>query len=94
MPHILVRQNVENYARWKEAFDGDASTRREGGSRGGHVFQNADDPNEVFILLEWDTMEKLQQFAQSDELKERMQRSGVTGPPDMYFVNLADQPSV
>lgn len=94
MAHILVRQNVENYAKWKKAFDGDADIRREGGSQGGYVFQDADDPNEVFILLEWDTMEHLQQFAQSDELKERMQRAGVTGPPNIYFVNLADQPSV
>ena len=48
----------------------------------------------VFILLEWDTRDNLQQFAQSDELKERMQRAGVIGPPDINFINLADSPSV
>jgi heme-degrading monooxygenase HmoA len=90
MAHILVRQNVEDYAKWKEAFDGDAGFREPNGSRGGHIFQNASDPNEVFILLEWDTMDNLQQFAQSDELKKRMQRAGVTGPPDIYFLNLAE----
>ncbi len=94
MAHILVRQNVEDYAKWKEAFDGDAGFRELNGSRGGYVFQSASDPNEVFILLEWDTMDNLQQFAQSDDLKERMQRAGVTGPPDIYFLNLADSPSV
>ena len=93
MAHVLVRQNVEDYAKWKEAFDGDVGFRESGGSQGGYVLQNASDPNEVFILLEWDTMDNLQQFAQSDDLKERMQRSGVTGPPDIYFLNLADSPS-
>lgn len=92
MPHILVRQHVEDYAGWKEAFDGDAAIRKAGGSRGGYVFQSVDDPNEVFILLEWDTMENLHQFAQSDELKERMRRAGVTGPPDIHFIHLADNP--
>ena len=92
MAHILVRQNVEDYAKWKEAFDGDAGFR-EPNSRGGYIFQNASDPNEVFVLLEWDTMDNLQQFAQSDELKERIQRAGVTGPPDIYFLNLVESPS-
>jgi heme-degrading monooxygenase HmoA len=59
------------------------------------VRQNVEDysNNEVFVLLEWDSMEKIQQFAQSDELKERMQQAGVTGPPDIYFINLVDSPS-
>lgn len=94
MAHILVRQNVEDYTKWKEAFDVDADVRKAGGSQGGQVFQSANDPNEVFILLAWDTMENLRQFAQSDELKERMQRAGVTGPPDISFINLVDSPSV
>ncbi len=93
MAHILVRQNVEDYTKWKEAFDGDVGFREPNGSRGGYVFQNASDPNEVLVLLEWDTMDNLQQFAQSDELKERMQKAGATGPPDIYFLNLADSPS-
>ena len=94
MPHLLVKQNVEDYAKWKGFFDGDSGIRETKGSKGGLVFQNSSDPNEVFVLMEWDTMENLQQFAQSDELKERMQKAGVTGPPAIYFMNLADSPSV
>jgi heme-degrading monooxygenase HmoA len=90
MPHILVRQNVEDFAKWKEFFDDDISFRASGGSKGAQVFQSANDAEEVFVLIEWDNMERLQQFAQSDELKARMQRAGATGPPDIYFINLAD----
>ena len=93
MAHLLVKQNLEDYAKWKELFDGDSGIREASGSKGGQVFQNASDPNEVFVLMEWDSMENLQQFAQSDELKERMQRAGVTGPPTVYFINLTDNPS-
>ncbi len=90
MPHILVRQNVEDFAKWKELFDSDISFREPAGSKGAQVFQSANDAKEVFVLMEWDNMERLQQFAQSDELKARMQRAGATGPPDIYFVNLVD----
>ncbi len=93
MAHILVRQNVDDYAKWKEAFDGDVGFREPNGSQGGYIFQNAIDPNEVFVLLEWDTMDNLQQFIQSDELKERMQRAGATDSPDIYFLNLVESPS-
>jgi heme-degrading monooxygenase HmoA len=93
MAHMLVRSNVEDFAKWKEAFDGDIGFRESRGSRGGHVFQNASDPNEVFVLLEWDTMDNLQQFAQSDELKEKMQKAGLSGPPDSYFLDLVGSPS-
>ena len=93
MPHLLVKQNIEDYAKWKGIFDRDIGVRETSGSKGGLVFQNSSDPNEVFVLMEWDSMENMQQFAQSDELKERMQEAGVTGPPAIYFMNLTDSPS-
>ena len=93
MAHLLVRQKVEDYAKWKAAFDADAAVRAPNGSKGGHIFQSASDPNEVFILLQWDTMENLREFTQSAELKARMQRAGVVGQPEIYFLNLSDSPS-
>lgn len=94
MAHLLVRQRVEDFEPWKAAFDADSAFRGPAGSLGGHVFQSADNPNEVFVLMAWDTMENLQQFAQSEKLKARMQQAGVTGPPEIHFLYLADNPSV
>lgn len=91
---MLVRLKVEDYARWKPGFDGHSATRKAHGSKGGHVFRSADDPDEVLILLEWDDLEKARQFAQSDDLRKAMQQSGVSGPPDMYFLDEVDRPSV
>ena len=54
---------------------------------------NADDPNHITVLLEWDSLESARAFASSDELRERMQRAGSTNPPDVYFLNEADKPS-
>ena len=94
MPFILVRHKVEDYARWKPVFDDHTATRGAGGSKGGRLFRNSDDPNEVIVLLEWDDLEKARQFAGSDDLRETMQRAGVSDRPDVYFLDEVEMPSV
>ncbi len=94
MSYMLVILKVEDYAKWKPVFDGHAATRKAGGSKGGHVFRSANDPNEVVILMEWDSLEKVRQFAQSDDLRKAMQQSGVSDQPNIYFLEEVDRPSV
>jgi len=86
MAHLLVHHKIEDYNKWKPAFDAHSSLRSEGGSQGGKVFRSANDPNELFVLLEWDSVENAQKFVQSDKTKEAMQEAGVVGMPAIYFV--------
>lgn len=86
MPSLLVRHKVHDYAKWKPIFDEVGSTRQANGSRGGRLFRNADDLNELVAILEWDDLEKARQFVQSDDLREAMQRAGVADRPDVYFL--------
>ena len=86
MPYMLVRHKVEDYERWKLVFDEHQATRRESGGKGGYLFRNADDPNETVILLEWPDIEEARRFAQSEDLRETMQRAGVAERPDIYFL--------
>ena len=53
--------------------------------------RNADDPNELVILLEWDSLENARQFANADELREAMKRAGVADEPDVYFLEEIEQ---
>jgi heme-degrading monooxygenase HmoA len=48
--------------------------------------RNADDPNELLILLEWDSLENARRFADAADLREAMQRAGVADQPDVYFL--------
>lgn len=86
MPYALVRHKVEDYARWKPVFDDDAENREANGSMGGYLFRNADDPNELVILFEWDELENVRRFGRSEELREKMQEAGVADQPDFYFL--------
>lgn len=87
MAYILVHHTVDDYKRWKPLFDKHSSVRERSGSRGGKVFSSTDNPNDLFILLEWDGAENAQKFAQSDNLKEVMQEAGVVSIPEVYFLD-------
>jgi len=93
MAYMLCRLKVEDYVKWKSAFDQAISIRKTAGSKGGYIFRNADDANEVLLLLECDDLGKFRQFMQSPELRDRMQESGVVGPPELCFLEEAERPS-
>ena len=86
MSHFLVHHKVEDYKTWKSVFDAHSSLRSEAGSLGGKIFQSINNPNEVFTLLEWDSLANAQKFTQSDSIKEAMKKAGVVGTPEIYFV--------
>jgi len=86
MPYLLVRHRVENFETWKPIFDEHGATRGEHGGKGGYLFRSAEDPNEIVLLLEWEDLEKARRFAQSEDLREAMQRAGVADRPDIYFL--------
>jgi len=78
---------LEDYKMWKTVFDSHSSLRSEAGSLGGKIFRSTNDTNELFVLLEWDSLENAQKFAQSDSIKEAMKKAGVVGIPVVYFVD-------
>ena len=94
MPYMLIRHKVQDYDRWKTAFDEHGTARQAAGSKGGYLFRSADDPKELVIIFEWDDLEKARQFVASDDLRQAMEGAGVTGPPEIRFLELADRPSV
>jgi heme-degrading monooxygenase HmoA len=94
MAYILVRHKVQDFEKWKLAFDRHGSTREASGSKGGLLFRNAQDPSEVIILLEWEDLEQACQFAQSQALRQAMEQAGVVDKPDVFFLEEAERPSV
>ena len=89
MSYILVHHQVKNYNNWKAVFDEHTDVRAQSGSKGGKVFRNANNPNDLFILLEWDNLDNAKKFTQSENLGETMQRAGVVGMPDVCYLEEA-----
>lgn len=94
MPYVIFRGKVEDYAKWKLVFDTGGADRQAGGSKGGQLFRSASDPNEIFALFEWDDLENARQFSHNEKLIADMQKGGVLGAPDTYFLEEVEHLSV
>jgi hypothetical protein len=67
---VLVRVDTGNYDAWKERFDQDVPGARKK-AKGYKIRRNVDDPDEVFIAVEFDSVEDAR------EAREKLLASGV-----------------
>jgi hypothetical protein len=74
MAFILTRINVGDYDRWKPMFDQDTPGAR-ADALGHRIMRNADEPNEVFLLVE---------FASTDAAKTGRQKLLASGVLDRF----------
>jgi len=86
MVHVIVRHKVAEYSKWKETFDSHLNHRMAAGETGFRVFQSIEDPRDVTVLTDWESMDSARRFMQSDDLRKAMQSAGVVGSPDVNFV--------
>ena len=86
MVHVIIRHKVSDYGKWKESFDAYLNTRLAAGETGFRVFQSAEDPRDVVVLLDWDSFDNARRFMGSAELRSRMQNAGVLGEAEIQYV--------
>ena len=48
--------------------------------------RNTENPNEVILLFSVEDPDKAKAFAASDDLRQAMQKAGVSDKPDVYFL--------
>lgn len=53
------------------------------------IYQSIEDPNDITISHDFDNAGKAKEFAASDKLREAMQKSSVSGQPEIWFVSKA-----
>lgn len=94
MPFVLITlHKVEDYAKWKTEFDSDIDMRKEAGEKSYQIFHTDDDPNNLAILFEWDSLDNARKFMESNELREKMQKGGVIGEPEIRFLEEVEKGS-
>jgi hypothetical protein len=87
MTQMLIRHTVQDFAKWKPAYDAHRPARQAAGLKDLHLWRNVDNQDEVFLLFEVSDMAKAKAFAASPDLKQTMTAAGVIGPPDMVFLS-------
>jgi quinol monooxygenase YgiN len=80
-----VRHKVADFKKWRSAFDQHGATRKEYGCRKAEIFTNVDSPNDVLVVLEWESKEHAAKFDASNNLKETMEHAGVISKPEFSF---------
>ena len=85
MVHVIIHHKVKDYAQWKEVFDEYAKVRKESGSKGGRIFRDEQNPNNVAIFFEWADMAKARTFFESKFIKSALERAEVIGTPEIFF---------
>ncbi len=94
MAYVLAIHKVEDYARWKSGFDEAVAIRRAGGEKSYQIFRTVENPNNLVLLFEWDSLDNAQRYVQSKELQEAMRSTGVVGRPDIYFLEELEKGSL
>jgi hypothetical protein len=90
MINISINHTVTDYAKWRVGFDANGPARRAAGATGvTQVYRDQEKPNQITTLVEWDNVENAQKFASDPALKEAMRAAGVTGTPEVHFLNRA-----
>ena len=90
MVHVVVRHEIEDYAKWKKEFDEGSADRKAAASQGGAIYRTVDNPNKIAVALDWDILENTQKFTNSDEIKQAMEKAGVIGAPQIIFSEKSD----
>ena len=90
MASMLIQHKVVDFEAWKKVFDSSLKF---------YVFpmvkfrirffSDASDPNQLTVINKWDSMANMQKFANSPELKAAMEKAGVVGKPNVFFLNEA-----
>lgn len=85
MATLFVRHKVKEFDAWKIAYDAFNAERKTMGVTNHGVYQADDNPNDVTVYHEFESMDKAKAFAGSPRLKEVMKNAGVLGDPDIWF---------
>jgi hypothetical protein len=89
MVRLFVRHQVADYDPWRAAYDDFDKERRSMGVVGDAVYRSVSDGNDVTIYHDFQTVDAAQAFAGSARLREVMSKAGVSGQPEVWFVEEA-----
>lgn len=77
MTHMLCRNRVKDFRRWRRVFVSHASAHRAAGLRLAGFWRDTQRPNDVFFLFEVRDMRRARAFIRSAGAAEAAARSGV-----------------
>ena len=87
MNSVFIRHRVADFDTWKVAFDEHGALRREHGLADASLLRDDDDANMVTIVMNTDDAARAREFLASDDLRETMEKAGVSSQPEVWIAS-------
>ncbi|MEZ4887979.1 MAG: antibiotic biosynthesis monooxygenase [Chitinophagales bacterium] len=81
MIKTLMYHKVQDFNKWKEAFEGFADIRKAAGELSYSIGTLHNEPNTAYVINSWESIEKFEAFVGTDDLKAVMGDAGVLEAP-------------
>jgi quinol monooxygenase YgiN len=75
--YVILKRTVKDYEAWKGIVS-DGKVRKEKGSRGLTVHRSKANPNEVYIVAEWDDKKSYRDYFDLPEVQKSLAETGTT----------------
>lgn len=82
----IITHTVRDFDAWKQVFDEHENVRATYGCTGHTLYRDADKPNDVTMVLSWESRERAEEFLKDPSLREAMERGGVISEPHASWV--------
>lgn len=89
MAYMFVKHSVKDFDAWKSVFDSVGDLRKRSGELSYQILRQDNGSSSIFALFKWDSLDNARNYASSPELKAAMERAGVTGKPEIFFLEEA-----
>jgi hypothetical protein len=86
MTVLVTRLQIAAYEPWKEAFDRFEPQRRQAGLTNARVFRSETDGHDIVVMFDVPDEGTARSFLGNEQLRDAMQKAGVTGRPQSGFL--------
>ena len=76
--NIIIKRKLKDYDTWKKVVSNLDGLRKQYGSKGLTAYRNAKDPNEVYLIFEWDDGKPYASYLNLPEVKKALADTGTT----------------
>ena len=84
--YVLLQVVTEDFATWKEIYDGNADYRVQSGINEIFLFQDINNKNSVTLLFEIDDIDQTKEYFNSPFIQEKMRLGKVLGEVQFTFL--------
>lgn len=88
---VRVTHKVKDWDAWKKEFDSHKQARMDAGLIDRVVGHLIGDDHTVTLVFAITDMAKAKAFMKSKDLKDKMDKAGVEGPPSIFFYNIVEK---